>query len=346
MKAKRGRKLTPDLRDNLSGFFFGEVTAMSSRLTPVPTTLPRPRVTPTNDVAVRKSSSEPSKAAPKAKQSAMTTIYQDDFCQIVTDDKKMTKAQGQQLAKKIEDAYEYDTKTEAWKNTGALKQDVLEVDALTKQGYDKLLGGDSTGVAGVTMGPNLMAVPENLAQSTNPDDDDTIAHELNHVQDFREAGDGIDKIPVYEQEGKAYTMGDSYPIALGTANKDPVLGEVGNFLTTVTGAQAREIMNNYRDGSAESDPSRNGFRDETTGALYVQFLKTQFQGGNPDAVQKLAQVTSDVGTGMSYDAAFQKSFGASSKSSEDAFVKFVTDTEKDPAARLKGTIWEPYVNAK
>jgi hypothetical protein len=316
---------------------------MSSRLTPVPASPPRPRVTPAQDVAVRKASNAVSTVAPKAKQSRMTTIYQDDFCQIVTDDPKMSKTQGQSLAKKIEDAYDYDTKTEAWKNTGALKQDVLQVDALTKSGYDKLLGGDSTGVAGVTMGPNLMAVPENLAQSTNPDDDDTIAHELNHVQDFREAGDGIDKIPVYEQEGKAYTMGDSYPIHLGTDYKDPVLGDVGYFLTSVTGSQAREIMDNYRDGSAESDPSRNGYRDETTGALYVQFLKTQFQGGSPDAVQKLAQVTSDVGTGMSYDAAFQKSFGASSKSSEDAFVKFVTDTENDPAARMKGTLWEPYL---
>lgn len=316
---------------------------MSSRLTPVPASPVRPRITPTQDVATRKASNVVTPAAPKARQSQMTTIYQDDFCQIVTDDPKMSKTQGQSLAKKIEDAYDYDTKTEAWKNTGALKQDLLQVDALTKSGYDQLLNGDSTGVAGVTMGPNLMAVPENLAQSTNPDDDDTIAHELNHVQDFREAGDGIDNIPVYEQEGKAYTMGDSYPIHLGTDGKDPVLADVGNFLTTVTGDQAREIMDNYRDGSAESDPSRNGFRDETTGALYVQFLKTQFQGGSPDAVQKLAQVTSDVGTGMSYDAAFQKSFGASSKSSEDAFVKFVTDTENDPAARMKGTLWEPYL---
>lgn len=284
-------------------------------------------------------------SASSKKAAKMTTVYQDQFCKIVTDDPKMTKAQGQALAKKVEDAWQADLKLEQWKDTSPLNKNQLTVQALTKSGFDKALGGDSTGVAGVTMGPDLMAVPENLTSSTNPDDDDTIAHELNHVMDFREAGDGIDSIPVYEQEGKAYTVGDTYPITEGKDKSDPVLRGVGEELSKITGAQARDVMDNYRDGSAEGDSSRDGFRDETTGALYVQFLKTRLGGaGVPDALQRLAQVTADVGQGQSYDNAFQKEFGVSSKSTEDAFVKYVTATEGKPSERMAGTLWAPYMD--
>ena len=290
-------------------------------------------------------SSPQAASASSKKSSKMTTVYQDQFCKIVTDDSKMTKAQGQALAKKVEDAWQADLKLEQWKNTAPLNKNQLTVEALTKSGFDKALGGDSTGVAGVTMGPDLMAVPENLTSSTNPDDDDTIAHELNHVMDFREAGNGIDSIPVYEQEGKAYTVGDTYPITEGKDKSDPVLRGVGEELSKITGAQAADVMKNYRDGSAESDPSRDGFRDETTGALYVQYLQTRLGGkGVPDAVQRLAQVTADVGTGQSYDSAFQKEFGVSSKSTEDAFVKYVTATEGKPSERMSGTLWAPYMD--
>ena len=184
-----------------------------------------------------------------------------------------------------------------------------------------------------------------LTSSTNPDDDDTIAHELSHVMDFRAAGDGIDKIPVYEQEGRAYTIGDTYPITEGKDKSDPVLRGVGEELAKITGAQAADVMKNYRDGSAEGAPGRDGFRDETTGALYVQFLKTRLGGqGVPDALQKLAQVSADVGQGLSYDKAFQKEFGVTSKSTEDAFVKYVTATEGKPAERMSGTLWAPYMD--
>ena len=305
-------------------------------------TAAQPAATPAEKNTTRNTKS--AQAARKT-SSRPVTVYKDDFVRVVSDDRSMTKEQGQALAQKIEKAYDYDTKTEAWQNTAPLQGKQLEVEALTKAGFDKVLGGDSTGTAGVTMGPNLMAVPENLAQSTNPDDDDTIAHELNHVQDFREAGKGIDKIPVYEQEGKAYLMGDSYPIALGTAKNDPVLGDIGKYLTKLTGTQARDVMDHYRDGSAESDPSRDGFRDETTGALYVEFLKNHYNGGTKDVIPKLAQVTAEVGLGKSYDAAFKDVMGASSKSSEDAFVKWVSDTEGKPAERMKGTLWEPYMSA-
>src|SRR5262249_23035050 len=125
----------------------------------------------------------------------------------------LSKAKAQAVAKKIEDAGKFDAAQQQWPNSSPLgKQIVVEV--LSKKGFDAVLGGDSTGVAGVTLSPDLMAVPDTVATKSTPDDDDTIAHEVSHVQDERQGGNRIDLVPTYLQEGKAYVLGDSYPIAL------------------------------------------------------------------------------------------------------------------------------------
>lgn len=291
--------------------------------------------------AAEKASSSAAPAS-SAARSRLTTVYQDQFVKVVSDDSKLTKDQGAALAKKIEDTYKWDTSTLGWTETSPLEGKQLTVEALTKAGFDQVLGGDSTGTAGVTMGPNLMAVPENLTSSTNPDDDDTIAHELVHVMDFREGGNKVDHVPIYLQEGHAYTIGDLYPIHEGKDAQDPVLGGIARSLTKVTADQARDVMDHYRDPSAESDPNRDGFRDETTGALYVNFLKSQL--GFEDVLPRIAQVVQDVGKGSDYDTAFKKQFGISSTDSENKFVQFMKDTENKPEARLEGTIWEPYLH--
>lgn len=282
-------------------------------------------------------------AAAPAKAQKLTTIYQDKFVKIVSDE-KLPLDQAKAVAKKIEDANAFDIAQEQWKDTSKLNKQ-LTVEVLSKAGFDKVLGGDSTGVAGVTLGANLMAVPDDLASRQNPDDDDTIAHEVSHVQDFRQGGRGLDtQVPIYVQEGKAYSLGDMYPIALHEDGKDPVLGRIAKELGGITAAQAQDVMDNYRSPDAESDPSRDGFRDETTGALYIQFLKSRLGGkGFADAIPRMAQVISDVGNGAKYDDAFKKQFGVSSKDSEKAFVQYVKDTEGKPAERLKGTIWAPYL---
>lgn len=295
--------------------------------------------------AAEKASSSAAPAS-SAARSRLTTVYQDQFVKVVSDDSKLTKDQGAALAKKIEDTYKWDTSTLGWTETSPLEGKQLTVEALTKAGFDQVLGGDSTGTAGVTMGPNLMAVPENLTSSTNPDDDDTIAHELDHVQDFREGGRNIDNVPIYLQEGKAYTVGDSFPIAHGEDKNDPVLGGIAKALTQWTGADAQDVMDNYRTGADEAKP--NGFRNEVMGALYVNWLKAHANNngaqGYPDVLSRLSQIVQDVGKGSDYDAAFKKQFGMTSKDSEKQFVQFVKDTEGKPDERLAGTIWAPYLS--
>jgi len=272
------------------------------------------------------------------------TVFSDSLVKIVSDE-NLSLDQAKAVAKKIEDANAFDIAQQGWTNTKPLGKQIT-VEVLTKAGFDKLLGGDSTGVAGVTMDANTMAVPDDLTSRQNPDDDDTIAHEVSHVQDFREGGRHLDDVPIYVQEGKAYSLGDMYPIALKEDDKDPVLGGIADSLGKLTGAQAQDVMDHYRTAADESAPGRNGFRDETTGALYIQFLKTRLGGaGKSDAVPRMAQVIADVGKGIKYDDAFKKQFGVTPKESEAAFVKYVKDTEGKPAERLKGTVWAPYLKA-
>ncbi len=310
---------------------------MTSPIRSVPTSSPvQPR-----PLAARQATASAPAAAPKMPK--LSTIWQDSFVKIVSDE-KLSKTQAQAVAKKIEDAYSFDKAQQKWTNTAPLGKQVT-VEVLSKGGFDAVLGGDSSGVAGVTLDANHMAVPDDLLARNNPDDDDTLAHELGHVQDFREGGRALDKqIPIYLQEGKEYVLGDEYPIALHEDGSDPALPHIAKQVGSVTGDQALDVMQHYRTPDAESDQSRDGFRDETTGALYVEFLATRLNGkGVPDAVSRIAQVISDVGTGAKYDAAFQKQFGMSSADTEKAFVDYVKSTEGKPAERLQGTIWAPYL---
>jgi hypothetical protein len=223
----------------------------------------------------------------------------------------------------------------------------VEVQVLSKKGFDAIFGGDAGGTAGVTLGPDLMAVPDTVATKSTPDDDDTLAHEVVHIQDERIGGDRVDLVPTYLQEGKAYVLGDSYPISLHEDGNDPALKSVAQQVGHVTAKQAQDVMDHYRDPEAEEDPNRDGFRDETTGALYVEYLRTRLNGtGVSDTIPRLAKVISGVGQGASYEDAFKKQFGVSVKDSEQGFVKYVKDTEGRPANRLEGTLWRKYLPAQ
>jgi hypothetical protein len=282
-------------------------------------------------------------AAPKPPKTHL--VWQDEFVKVVSDE-NLSKAKAQAVAKKIEAAAKFDAAQQKWPDSSPLGKQIT-VEVLSKKGFDALLGGDAGGTAGVTLGPDLMAVPDTVATKSTPDDDDTLAHEVVHVQDERIGGDRVDLVPTYLQEGKAYVLGDSYPIALHEDGNDPVLGTVAKQVGGVTAKQAQDVIDHYRDPEAEEDPNRNGFVDETTGALYVEYLRTRLNGtGVADTIPRLAKVISDVGKGASYEDAFKKQFGVSVKDSEQGFVKYVKDTEGRPADRLDRTLWRKYLPAQ
>jgi hypothetical protein len=193
-------------------------------------------------------------------------------------------------------------------------------------------------VAGVTTGPNLFVVPDTVLGRKSALDDETIAHELGHVQDFRQGGNGLQQVPIYLQEGKEYCLGEKYPLAEHMAN--PHTQYVGNILGKITAQDAQKVMSSFRTPQDEAGSGNFGFIGETTGALFVEYLRTRLGGkGVPDALPRVANVISQVGSGNSYDAAFKSQFGLAPKEAEQSFVDYIGKTEGNPQARLSGTLF-------
>lgn len=262
------------------------------------------------------------------------SVYRDTQVNIVSDE-SMTAAQAQVVARKVEAAYAYDGRSQRWANPAPLGGQ-LEVAVLSKRSFGQLTGNQS-GVGGFTTGPNLFVVPDSVVGAKTALSEDVIAHELGHVQDFREGGSRLGQIPIYLQEGKEYVLGESYPLQEGIPN--PHLAYVRNSLAQLTPDQARDVLASFRTPQDEAGSGPAGFQGETTGALYVEFLRTRLGGGKADAVPRLANVVSQVGQGTSYAQAFHAAFGCTPKAAEDAFVSYIAATQGNPTQRFAGTIF-------
>lgn len=267
-------------------------------------------------------------------------IYSDKQVKIVSDE-SLTVADARALAERCEAAYRFDAKAQGWSDTRPLETPLTV--AVLSRGAFASVTGDSTGsVGGVTVSPNVFVVPDTVLGRRSALDENVIAHELGHVQDLREAGKAISKVPIYLQEGKEYVLGETYP--LSEKMKNPHLVYVAQALGNITGADARDVMQHFRTVEDEAKSGPRGFIGETTGALYVEFLRTRLSSvgpgqGKPDAMHRVANVISSVGKGASYDAAFKAQFGVSSRESETQFVAYVAATEGNPRARLSGTVF-------
>ena len=97
------------------------------------------------------------------------------------------------------------------------------------------------------------------------------------------------------------------------------------------------MIQRFRTGEDEARSGAFGFIGETTGALFIEFLRVRM--GKRDALPKVAEVISEVGRGESYDAAFKRQFGVPPREVEAAFVDFIADTEGSPQDRLAGTLF-------
>lgn len=262
------------------------------------------------------------------------SVFHDAQVNVVSDE-NLSASQAQIVAQKVEAAYAYDTRSQTWANPSPLRGQ-LEVAVLSKRSFGQITGSNS-GVGGFTTGPNLFVVPDSVVGPKTALSEDVIAHELGHVQDFREGGSRLQQIPIYLQEGKEYVLGESYPVGEGIPN--PHLAYVRNSLAQLTPEDARDVFAHFRTPQDEAVAGPEGFRGETTGALYVEFLRTRLGGGKPDAVPRLANVVSQVGQGASYAQAFHAAFGCTPKSAEDAFVSYVAATQNNPTQRFAGTIF-------
>lgn len=260
-------------------------------------------------------------------------IYRDEQVRVVSN-VRVPAADGRALARRIERAYKWDEGKEKWPDKAPLRAP-LTVEVLSRDAFSRFTGDSSGSIAGVTTGPNLFVMPDRALHSTNSADEDTIAHELAHVQDIREAGQAITKVPIYLQEGKAYVLGDEYPATEGLS--DSHLGSVSRSLGQLSAHDVQTVLAHFRVGADEQRDPNFTYYGEITGALFVEWLRTQRKV--PDAVPKLAKAIAQTGQGASFDAAFRAQFGISLAGAESAFVNFIGATEGDPRARLKGTIY-------
>ncbi len=231
----------------------------------------------------------------------------------------------------VETAYTWDEGQLGWKNEAPLSKP-LTVAVLSKPAFEGVTGDTTGAVAGVTTGPNLFVMPDTaLKGPATKEDVDTIAHELTHVQDFREGGKGTDGMPTYILEGRAYVDGDKY--AKDASHISPYLGQL-------TAQDAQAVLKGFRRPAIEQKDPEFGFMGEITGALFVEFLRTRLNGkGDADAMSRLSAATTSLSTGTTYDAAFKQQFGVTLASAEQQFVQYIGSTEGNPTARLSGTLY-------
>jgi hypothetical protein len=271
-----------------------------------------------------------------AEQGGLWSVYQDEHVRVVSDE-PLDPAAGKALSDRIEKAYSWDEGQQHWKQPGPLGSQ-LTVAVLSRPVFSALTGDPTGSVAGVTTGPNLFVVPDSVIGRKSAMDDETIAHELGHVQDFREGGKGLQQVPIYLQEGKEYCLGERYPLSEKMAN--PHIQYVANELGKITGKDAQRVMTQFRTPQDEAGSGNFGFIGETTGALFVEYLRTRLGGkGVPDALPRVANVIAQVGSGSSYAAAFKGQFGVSPTQAESDFVRYIHQTEGNPTARLAGTLF-------
>src|SRR5207253_3037682 len=102
-------------------------------------------------------------------------------------------------------AYQFDSSVQRWDDATKLDEQIT-VAVLSTRAFEQLTGDSGGRVAGVTTGPNVFAVPARAVQDHSADTENTIAHELGHIQDLREAGRNIQHVPIYLQEGKEYLL--------------------------------------------------------------------------------------------------------------------------------------------
>ena len=259
-------------------------------------------------------------------------IYEDAQVRVVSD-RPVSVAAGRALANRIDRAYKWDARKEKWRDPAPLRPQVT-VEVLSSAAFSNFTGDRTGSIAGVTTGPNLFVMPDRVLRDVSAADENTIAHELAHVQDFREAGRGLEQVPIYLQEGKAYVLGDQYPATLG--RRDDHLATVAKTLGKLTAHDAQTVLAHFRVASDEQRSTAFTYYGEITGALFVEWLRTRKAS---DAIPRLAQAVAATGRGTSFEAAFRAQFGMSLAAAEDSFVRFIAATEGKPRERLKGTIY-------
>jgi hypothetical protein len=276
-------------------------------------------------------------AAP-VRRDGQIVVYDFGKIEIATDE-RLTERQARRIARHALAAYEQDYYESGRGRAGPGAP--LTIGVFSDQTFAEFTGDRRGRVFGVQTDRNTIVMRDDIVRG-KPRDLAVLAHEVSHVQDERQAGgERVYRIPSFLREGKAVVLGNRYVASRGLTNGEVqrTARELGGY----TAEQASETFRAYRGDTRAENRSGNGKRHQQIGALYVEFLRTRLGGGHPDALASLSRIAREVGTKgkLSFDAAFQKHFGVPPAEAEAAFVQFMSETQGNPAERLRGTIYEP-----
>jgi hypothetical protein len=225
------------------------------------------------------------------------------------------------LVSRVRTAFEFAYKANGW-STAMREPLELRIGVLPR------------GTLARTTGPHIFSVASDALD--REDVDGVFAHELTHLQDFRGAGRGLRSVPRYLEEGKALTVGQRYRATLHECGSD---SRRRRDIAALSGAKVEQVLRELRDGAGLRAAGRAGetFQWMSAASFFVEYLQTH---GVPDALPRLTRVWERLSTGEAFDAAFAAVFQQPLDAVEKAYVEFMTQTEGDSDARLRGTSFE------
>jgi hypothetical protein len=242
------------------------------------------------------------------------------FRVIVPEDMPLAPTLAADYARRAEAAYAFARAMLGWQDDTPLAATVT---------VEVLAGPVAPHVRGRREGPDRIEIA--AAHLDEPGSATTLAHELTHIQDRRARG--TYHVPAFLVEGRAVAVGGAYRVACGVDDRKYVQS-VARRLARVTAADARHAFDWRPHAKA---PEISGFAAEALGDLFLEFLRTRFLSGSPDALVKTTRIVEHVGRGGSFEKAFAREFGAPYAEAQSAFVDWVEKTEGRPEERLRGT---------
>jgi hypothetical protein len=241
----------------------------------------------------------------------------DDGFLVILSDRNLDPARCKAHVTRVLKAYAFVTERSKWKDPSLLRAQPLKF---------SVLGDPALKVLGYASGPNLMVMKD--AYMDNPLSEGTLAHELAHIQDFRQLRGK--RMPSFMFEGRALTIGQTYRVSIGQPLGD-YDRQMARSAVGFTPDQALALLENY---------TGRGWDNQAVGTVVVEYMRTKWKGGIPDVTPRLSSMIERIAAGRDFDAAFQDEFGTSAEAFAEAFMGFLRTTQNDPKQRLAGTMWQ------
>ncbi len=235
----------------------------------------------------------------------------DGFVTVVTDT-ELDPAEAERFAQRIAAAYTFDRQEDRWADQKLLDPPILV--RVLKEAPEGLLGRANA--------PKTFLI--GLDYFRKPGSEATIAHELTHLQDFRQLR--RKPLPQYWLEGRANSNAFAYRAHLGMQQNPDWKRRLARWTST----DARSLFA----GTATGKDAHALV--EEVGTLWFEHLRRRF----PDAHPRSAKLIAAIATGVALPQAYQAAFGEPLEQSQAEFLAYLDATQRDPDARVVGTWME------